>query len=203
MQSAPLKGAQEQPSVPDENKPRLSKELVEDGKLTIEADNSDLAEILRSVSAISGMEVRGTVNGTHIFGVYGPGNPQDVLRRLLDNAGYDFVMAGVAREGIPRELMLKPRKQLEMTGPQSPGSPGESHTGAAETAAATDAEAGAAAYGAPAEMSDAEPLGPGAIAHVPPNEMPEATSDANAGTRRQQNLERLQKMQDGSASRPQ
>ncbi len=75
-------------------------------ELTIEANNSDLAQILHEVAHISGMTINGLNQSTRIFGAYGPGNPTDVLSRLLAGSGYNFIMAGDTKDGAPRELLL-------------------------------------------------------------------------------------------------
>lgn len=90
------------------------------GKLTVQADNSSLSEILRQISRSSGMKIDGLQTGgtpdQRVFGSYGPGNPRDVLSDLLSGSGYNVLMLGETSSGVPRELALTSRS--------APGAPG-------------------------------------------------------------------------------
>jgi hypothetical protein len=83
------------------------------GKLSVEANNSNLSEILQQISDASGMKVDGLQGSgranPRVFGSYGPGAPRDVLSELLDGAGYNVLMLGVTSSGAPRELSLSVR----------------------------------------------------------------------------------------------
>lgn len=82
------------------------------GKLSVQADNSSLSEILHQVSQAGGMKIEGLqVSGSdqRIFGSYGPGAPRDVLSELLDGSGYNVMMLGQTPAGVPRELALTRR----------------------------------------------------------------------------------------------
>lgn len=80
------------------------------GKLTVQADNSSLSEILNQVSEAGGMKIEGLQTGGNgdqrVFGSYGPGVPRDVLSDLLNGSGYNVMMLGVTPAGVPRELAL-------------------------------------------------------------------------------------------------
>jgi hypothetical protein len=147
---------------------------LEDGSLTVDARNSDLGVILDDVAKLSGMEVDGVGTGAHVFGVYGPGNPRQVLTELLDGLGYNFMMVGDTTGGTPRELLLTARSAA----PPSP--PAQASSAAGKSEASDDA-------------GDQEPPGPGAIVHVPPSVAQQA-DDSQTQQRVQQNLERLEKM---------
>jgi hypothetical protein len=82
---------------------------LQNGKLTIESNNSDLTQILQDVAHISGMTINGLNGGPRVFGTYGPANSRDVLTALLVGSGYNFVMLGGAGDGTPRELLLTPQ----------------------------------------------------------------------------------------------
>lgn len=79
---------------------------LKDGKLTVKADNSSLIEILQHLANISGMSINGLEKGPRIFGVYGPGNSRDVLRDILFDSGYNYIMVGGSDENTPQELLL-------------------------------------------------------------------------------------------------
>jgi hypothetical protein len=90
--------------------PQPAKVTLGSGKLTVQADNSSLSEILRQISKASGMKVEGlqaTSSGSQrVFGSYGPGAPREVLSELLDGAGYNVLMLGATSSGAPRQLAL-------------------------------------------------------------------------------------------------
>jgi hypothetical protein len=89
-----------------------AKVSLDAGHLAIQADNSNLSDILRQVSTASGMTVDGLGQddrGQRIFGSYGPGDPHAVLSALLDGSGYNVMMLGETAAGTPRQLTLTPR----------------------------------------------------------------------------------------------
>jgi len=82
------------------------------GKLTIEAHNSSLSDILRQIAKTGDMKIVGlpaNAAAQRIFGQYGPGAPRDVLTDLLTGSGYNILMAGITPAGTPRELALSLR----------------------------------------------------------------------------------------------
>ncbi len=88
-----------------------------DGRqLRIAATNSSLQQILRDVSAATGLKVEGlnTVQGAaaeqRIYGSYGPAAAREVLSSLLDGSGYNVLMIGDQGEGTPRELVLTSKR---------------------------------------------------------------------------------------------
>ncbi len=146
--------------------------ILKNGLLTVEANNSDLGQILKDIASISGMSIDGSVNSVRVFGVYGPSNSRAVLTDLLTGLGYNFMMVGATHEGTPRQLQLTPRNA---------------------GAASSPSPAPNAAASAPRENPSATPLdpdapGPGAILTVPPAP-PEDPQE-----RMKQNLQRLQQM---------
>src|SRR6202041_1517732 len=76
--------------------------------LSIRANNSSLAAILRQVAVRSGMKVEGLGGDERVFGSFGPGVPRDVLADLLDGTAYNLVLVGDLNNGAPRELILSP-----------------------------------------------------------------------------------------------
>ena len=79
------------------------------GVLTISAENSSINQILREVSRVTGMKVTGGVADERVFGSYGPGAPDEVLRTLLTGTGTNMLLKESA-EGAPVELALTPRQ---------------------------------------------------------------------------------------------
>ncbi|MGD0366131.1 MAG: hypothetical protein ABSA94_01635 [Acidobacteriaceae bacterium] len=96
------------------------------GQLSVEANNSSLSRILQDLSSTSGMTVDGLDKDQRVFGVYGPGNPRDILSSLLDGAGYNFLMVGSTDAGTPREVVLTTRNNAPLTpSPSTPSQPEE------------------------------------------------------------------------------
>jgi hypothetical protein len=83
------------------------------GRLTVEANNSSLSEILHQVSQLSGMTVDGLQSvansNQRVFGIYGPGAARDVLSDLLHGTDYNIMMIGETASGTPRQLTLTAR----------------------------------------------------------------------------------------------
>lgn len=82
--------------------------VLANNSLSIKADNSSLAAILRQVATTSGMKLEGLGSDERVFGTFGPGAPRDVLADLLDGTAYNLVLLGDLSNGAPRELILTP-----------------------------------------------------------------------------------------------
>lgn len=96
------------------------------GQLSVDANNSSLTQILHDLSSTSGMTVDGLDKDQRVFGVYGPGNPRDILSSLLDGAGYNFLLVGLTDAGTPREVVLSARSNAPLTpSPSTPSAPEE------------------------------------------------------------------------------
>jgi len=167
-------GAKKTPVSRAKAEPVPAKVALEMGILTIEAENSDLEEILKAVAGLSGMAIDGEIKSSRVYGVYGPGSPRSVLTDLLAGSGYNFMMVGVTDEGVPRELLLSTEK-----GKSPPGSAAPASTVAANLREVPDTG-----------EREEEQLGPGAIAHVPP------PPPQDPQERVQQNLQRLKQMRE-------
>lgn len=91
------------------------------GELTIKANNSSLAEILNQIAKTGGMSVDGLQKAGYIdqriFGTYGPGQPREVLSRLLDGCGFNVIMLGSTPVGTPKTLSLSSRAPGGPTNP--------------------------------------------------------------------------------------
>lgn len=112
ISSSAAGAAADRPQLPASllNKPAQPASVtLNDGVLAIHADNSSLSAILHQVASSSGMTVDGFRQDQRIFGVYGPGNPRDILSSLLQDAGYNFLMVGTTERGTPKEIVLTAR----------------------------------------------------------------------------------------------
>jgi hypothetical protein len=78
-------------------------------RLSINAANASLSEVIRQVAARTGMQVEGNSHDERVFGVYGPGSAPDVLSALLYDSGYNVIMVGRTVDGAPRRLVLSLR----------------------------------------------------------------------------------------------
>jgi hypothetical protein len=147
---------------------------LRDGKLTVNANNSDLSQILEKLADISGMTVDGLGKSSRVFGFYGPGYPRDVLSALLAGSGYNFVMIGGTADGAPRELLLSTRNDSSppATAPKSKTAPADGDQSTVERPEDTR-------------------LGPGAITHVSPAKSQDSEDNAE---KVQQHLQRLEQM---------
>jgi hypothetical protein len=97
------------------------------GQLSVDANNSSLSQILHDLSSSSGMTIDGLDKDQRVFGVYGPGDPRDILSSLLDGAGYNFLMVGTTNAGTPRAVVLTVRSNapLAPTTSSAPSPPEE------------------------------------------------------------------------------
>ena len=112
----------EKPPNPSDASAQPATVTLKNGELTVKANNSDLAQILRNVSDLSGMTIDGLHTSDRIFGVYGPGNPSDVLTALLSGSGYNFIIVGDRSDGAPRKLLLTAKTDKAPTAAEAPPS---------------------------------------------------------------------------------
>lgn len=94
------------------------------GKLSVEANNSALDEILNTIAEQSGMKIKGLNRDYRVFGSYGPANPREVLSQLLSDSGFNIVMVGARPDGAPQQLLLTERGDAPVT-PPNPNDPEE------------------------------------------------------------------------------
>ena len=83
---------------------------ISNGMLSVQADNSNLSQVLHDIGSATGMKVEGLGRDERVFGHYGPATPRDVLTALLDGAGYNVLMVGDISSGTPKQLILSQRK---------------------------------------------------------------------------------------------
>lgn len=90
------------------------------GELTIQAQNSSLRAILDAVQSRTGTQVKGIDHDIRVFGTYGPGKPSEVLSSLLDDSGYNIMIAGTQDNGFPRDIELSNRIVVNAAPPSQP-----------------------------------------------------------------------------------
>jgi len=78
--------------------------------LTVAAENSTLADILKSIETVTHATLEGTQPDTErVFGQFGPGAPRQVLNSILSGSRYDFILVGgVDDPGSVERIMLSP-----------------------------------------------------------------------------------------------
>lgn len=194
-QTQPISGMKAgTPFLPANESPQPSRVAFLDGKLMIDANNSNLGEILQNVAESSGMTVNKLDNGPRIFGVYGPGSSREVLVDLLRGSGYNFIMVGGTREGPPRELILTAQKSSVRRNSVATAVANSVVTAVVDGSAENDTPK-------PPDQESTQPsvnpLGPGAVAPVP------SLDTADDSTRAAANQQRLQHIQEQQQNPPQ
>ncbi|PYY20139.1 MAG: hypothetical protein DMG60_01410 [Acidobacteria bacterium] len=96
-------GAEQQPP----NPPRVS---FMGGLLTVAAENSTLADILKAIEAVTHASLEGTQpDRERVFGQFGPAAPRQVLNSILSGSHYDFILTGAIDDpGSVERIMLSP-----------------------------------------------------------------------------------------------
>lgn len=81
------------------------------GKLTIEAHNSTLADVLKSVKQETGAELEIPPNATErVVADIGPGRPRDVLAELLNGTHFNYVIVGSSSDPTAvQSIFLTPK----------------------------------------------------------------------------------------------
>jgi hypothetical protein len=101
-QTAPPSGAAIRQTAPPELKVDYAP-----GKLSVNARNASLNQILQEIAGKIGMKITGGVREERVFGQYGPSSPSIVLQALLDGTGGNMLL--VDHPKGPTELILTPR----------------------------------------------------------------------------------------------
>ncbi len=156
------------------------------GMLTIEATNSSLRAILDGLGKQTGTTVQGLSHDERVFGVYGPGNPQEVLASLLDDSGYSVVISGKSADGAPREIVLT--ASSAGSGPSSASQGG--HTQAADENDEDATDSGQVQQPQPALFAPQQP----------PQQAQPGTPPPQQVKTPQQLLEELQRLRQGPAA---
>jgi hypothetical protein len=117
------------PVPPEQQPPNPPKIDYKQGMLRIDADNSSLVQILAEVSHETGMAVQGLNRDERVYGQYGPGSVSSTLTKLLDGAGYNYIIVGGGGDASPTKLMLTAGSSRSTVVPATPATPAAS-TGA-------------------------------------------------------------------------
>lgn len=79
------------------------------GKIFIHADNSSLREILKQISTLTGMVIRGSLPDERVFGDQGPGSPSAVISSLLEGTRSNRLLCEDGHRRVTT-LILTPRR---------------------------------------------------------------------------------------------
>ncbi len=94
------------PVPPAQQPPHPAKIDFRPDTLRIDADNSSLVEILNEVSRKTGLAIDGLNHDERVYGQYGPGSISSTLSKLLDGAGYNYIIVGGSAGQPPTKLLL-------------------------------------------------------------------------------------------------
>ena len=157
-------------------------------RLTIQAANSSLRAILDQLNRLTGVQVQGLSKDERIFGIYGPGAPQEVLASLLDDSGYNVLISGRKPDGAPREVVLTARA--------AEASPAGSPAAGTRTQAADEDDEG--------ENNESAPQPPQPAMFAPPQQVPSANNNGQPQPVKtpQQMFEELQRMHQAGGQVP-
>lgn len=160
--------------------------VEQSGQLSVRADNSSLAQILRQLSSKTGMQLEGLSGDERVFGTFGPGSPRDVLTSLLNGTAYNIVMIGDLANGAPRQLVLTPRGS-------SSGAPPAQTIPSPAPAASPDDQNGGDDADQPPPDDDGHP-GEVIIEQAPENEQPQPEAPQAGPRTPEQMLQQMQQM---------
>jgi hypothetical protein len=98
----------------------------QNGELTIDAQNSTLAQVLHAVQAQTGasVDIPPGANSDRVATTIGPGQPSVVLNTLLNGSKFDYVILGVAGDpGAVQKVILTPRSTAPVATAQNNATP--------------------------------------------------------------------------------
>jgi hypothetical protein len=105
-QTAAVPATPAPPQPPADQPPAAATVSFQNGALTIQAHNSSLEQILNQVSQQTGMAIEGSDHDKRIYGDYGPGTVSATMEKLLNGAGYNYVLVGGGDGRPPSKLLL-------------------------------------------------------------------------------------------------
>lgn len=195
-QAAPQSPTQQQlqqsPPVP----PQVT---FENGQLSINAPNSNLADVLNAVKARTGASLELPANAAQerVAVELGPGPPRDVLAKLLDGSPFDYILMGSPNQlNAITQILITPTNASGAPAPSQPMQRAESQPEPGDDQPANDTPE-------PVQLQAPPPPPPGA--NMPPennapNAAPESPGNGQPGQGNQvkspqQLLQELQRMQ--------
>lgn len=118
------------PLTPEQLPPTPPHVTYQNGLLTIDAENSTLSQVLRSVQAQTGasIEMPSSAANDRVVMQLGPGRPQDVLNTLLNGSRFNYIILGTtANPGAVQKVILTPRQSAPAAVNTAQNNPGQVH----------------------------------------------------------------------------
>lgn len=99
------------PPTPEQGPSSPPEVSFQDGRLTILARNSTMADVLNAVKQKTGAAVEmPSSSSERVVGQFGPGAPRDVMAQLLNGSHYDYVLLGSPSDpGVLQKVVLMSR----------------------------------------------------------------------------------------------
>jgi len=116
---APVTQAPVTPPMPSELPAVPPKVTLNNGQLSIVAENSNLGDVLSAVKNLTGagLEVPSSANSERIVVRLGPGPSQQVLQQLFNGSKFDYIILGANdATGAVSKIILTPRNGSGATG---------------------------------------------------------------------------------------
>jgi hypothetical protein len=98
------------PPTPEQMPPTPPHVTYQNGLLTIDAKNSTLSQVLRSVQAQTGasIEMPSSASSDRVMMQLGPGRPRDVLNTLLNGSKFNYIILGMTENpgGVQKVILI-------------------------------------------------------------------------------------------------
>jgi hypothetical protein len=107
------------PTNPGARPAQMAVVRYEHSKLTVEANNSSLNQILRAIMHATGMQVTGGVTDERVFGAYGPDSTQVVLSKLLDGTATNIIYTPGSKDQPPQLVLTARGGGALLPGPEA------------------------------------------------------------------------------------
>ncbi len=129
--AAPEAEAPKSPPAPltmEQMPPTPPRVTYQNGLLTIDAKNSTLSQVLRSVQAQTGasIEMPSSAANDRVMMQLGPGRPRDVLNTLLNGSKFNYIILGMTgNPGGVQKVILSTRQNATTVNTAQNSSPGQ------------------------------------------------------------------------------
>lgn len=172
----PVAEAPQTPTLPptlEQMAPTAPQVSYRNGQLSINAPNSTLSQVLRSVQAQTGasMEMPASASNERVVAQLGPGQPHDVINSLLNGSRFNYIILGVPGDpGAVQKVILTTPKAVSAAANTAQGNKPQPLPQAPEGEAQDDAT-----YVEPEPVPEPipQPMAPNFRRPMPPGRMPE------------------------------
>lgn len=116
------------PPTPEQMTPTPPHVTYQNGLLTIDARNSTLSQVLRSVQSQTGasVEMPSSAANERIMMQLGPGRPRDVLNTLLNGSKFNYIILGmIGNPGGVQKVILTTRQSTPVVNTAQNNGPGQ------------------------------------------------------------------------------